>query len=154
MERIYRASLAADYEAARILFREYAENIGIDLGFQHFEEELEVLEEMYGPPSGAILLIADGAGAFGCIGIRKISDSVAEIKRMYVRPLEQRRGAGKLLLEKALEIAREYHYSVVRLDSLDHMKAAINLYKKAGFYEIAAYYDNPLPSAVYLEKKL
>jgi putative acetyltransferase len=154
MQAIYRATTEGDYAGARILFREYAESIGIDLGFQHFEEELGALQQMYGPPCGAIFLAGDGAEPFGCIGIRKISASAAEIKRMYVRPAEQRRGAGNLLLGKALEIAREYNYSIVRLDSLSHLKAAIHLYKKAGFYEIPAYYDNPLPSAVYFEKKL
>jgi hypothetical protein len=33
----------ADIETARMLFREYAERLGVDLGFQDFERELAEL---------------------------------------------------------------------------------------------------------------
>jgi ribosomal protein S18 acetylase RimI-like enzyme len=34
------------------------------------------------------------------------------------------------------------------------MDSAIHLYRGTGFYEIPAYYANPIPTAIYFEKKL
>jgi putative acetyltransferase len=66
--------------------------------------------------------------------------------------LEKKKGA--LLLQKALKMASELHYKKIRLDTLDTMIPAINLYKKYGFYEIQPYYFNPEKNAVFFEKVL
>jgi ribosomal protein S18 acetylase RimI-like enzyme len=73
---------------------------------------------------------------------------------MYVQPAHQHKGIGKILLEKSIALAQNCHYKFVRLDTLNYMTPAINLYKKYGFYEIAPYYHNPVATAVYFEKKL
>ena len=73
---------------------------------------------------------------------------------MYVKPNLQQKGVGKMLLVKALQLAKDCDYSVIRLDTLNYMLPAIHLYKQAGFYEIAAYYHNPIATAVYFEKLL
>ena len=43
----------------------------------------------------------------------------------------------------------------MRLDTIiGRMDAAIAMYRKLGFREIAPYYENPIPGALYLEKVL
>jgi len=143
-----------EYAAAASLFTEYADWLNIDLGFQKFSEELKQLKEMYGPPFGAIILAKLDDDFIGCIAVRKIDIDTAELKRMYVRPSKQRNGIGKRLLEIALDSAKKYGYKKIRLDTLNNMTPAINLYKKNGFYEIPAYYFNPEKTAVYFEKIL
>ena len=150
----YLAATDYDYSSARMLFKEYADSIRISLDFQHFGDELNDLKKMYAKPSGGIILVKEQDEIIGCIGIRKISDHAGELKRMYIKPGHQNKGIGKILLEKALQLAKECNYSVVKLDTLKYMQPAIHLYKQAGFYETAAYYHNPITTAVYFEKRL
>lgn len=140
-----------DYSAAAKLFKEYAFGLGIDLGFQHFEEELENLKKMYNCADGGIILCKQENKFIGCVAVRRISDVTAELKRMYVQPAYRQSGIGKKLLEKAIELAKICRYEKIRLDTLNHMTPAINLYKKYGFYTITPYYNNPVETAVYFE---
>ena len=142
------------YQAAAGLFRQYANWLGIDLCFQGFEEELTMLDQMYGPPSGGIRLCRHEGNWVGSVAVRQIGDGVAELKRMYLLPAFQGRGIGKQLLNRALALASSIGYHTIRLDTLNHMTPAMNLYRSAGFYEIPAYYHNPEPAVVYFEKKL
>ena len=143
-----------EYEAASLLFKEYAVWLNIDLGFQHFEKELENLKTMYNSTDGGIVLCKEADSFIACVAIRRIAENIAELKRMYVQPAHQHKGIGKTLLEKSIALATSCKYEYIRLDTLNHMIPAINLYKKYGFYEIPAYYHNPVSTAVYFEKKL
>ena len=143
-----------EYRSAALLFKEYAAWLNIDLSFQHFEKELIELKTMYAAPQGGIILCKAAHEFIACVGIRKIESNIAELKRMFVKPGYQNRGIGKILLEKAVELAKKSNYSFIRLDTLNYMTAAINVYKQYGFYEIPAYYHNPNETAVYFEIKL
>lgn len=143
-----------EYAIAARLFEEYAAWLKIDLSFQKFDEELTVLKAMYAAPDGGIILCKTGNEFIGCVAIRKINNSTAELKRMFVHTAFQGKGIGKILLEKAIELADNAGYLSIRLDTLNYMLPAINLYKKYGFYEIPAYYHNPNETAVYFELQI
>ena len=142
-----------DYKIAAILFKAYAAWLNVDLSFQHFDEELTELKTMYGAPCAGLILCKQEDEFIGCVGIRKIDSSVAELKRMFIKPAFQKQGMGKELLQRAVELAQALNYKAIRLDTLNYMIPAINLYKKYGFYEIPAYYNNPNETAVYFELK-
>lgn len=152
MPEVFQAHLPEHFAAATALFKEYANWLGIDLCFQNFDEELLELPVMYGPPKGSIFLCREGDEIFGCVAVRQKGEGIAELKRMFVQTKYQRSGAGNLLLNRALDFAKEAGYKLIRLDTLSHMTPAINLYKKAGFYEIEPYYFNPEKGAVFFEK--
>ena len=40
----------------------------------------------------------------------------------------------------------------MRLDTFLKLQAAVHLYQQFGFENISAYYNNPLPGVVYMEK--
>jgi putative acetyltransferase len=143
-----------DYKVATILFQEYAVWLNIDLSFQKFDKELLQLKEMYGFPNGAIFLSKENSFFTGCVAIRKIDSDTAELKRMFIREDYRGRGIASTLLQNATEKAIQLGYKKIKLDTLDNMIPAINLYKKNGFYEIAPYYFNPETNAVFFEKVL
>ena len=154
MFKIITVNTETEYAAASALFKEYAEWLNIDLSFQNFEEELLQLKEMYREPTGGIFLLQQENEFVGCVAIRKKENGIAELKRMYIKPLTRNTGGGTLLLENALTTAKLLGYQLIRLDTLANMTPAINLYKKHGFYEIAPYYFNPEENAVFFEKEL
>jgi ribosomal protein S18 acetylase RimI-like enzyme len=142
------------YEMAGDLFREYAAQLGVDLCFQDFASELKQLPIMYGKPTGCLLLVLQGDRPVGCGALRKLSDSVCEMKRLYIRSEARGASLGRRVAERLVERAAALGYEVVRLDTLAHMAAAQNLYRSLGFREIAAYYSNPLANSVYMELSL
>jgi ribosomal protein S18 acetylase RimI-like enzyme len=136
------------------LFNEYANSLNISLAFQNFSEELNIIDSMYGSPSGCLLLVYDKEQAIACAAYRKIGEAICELKRMYIKPSYRGLKVGQTLLEMLCSRAFENAYSKMRLDTLDSMLPAIGLYKKNGFYEIPAYYHNPNEGVVYMEKCL
>ena len=138
----------------RPLFLEYAGSLSFDLDFQDFEGELAGLPGDYAPPGGALLLARVSGTPAGCVALRRIEAGTAELKRLYVRPGHRGLGLGRLLAEAAVEHARELGYQRLRLDTAPEMAAAHELYRSLGFREIAAYRENPVAGARFLELDL
>jgi len=149
------ASSDAEIDQARELFKEYAGGLGIDLCFQNFEKELAGLPGDYVPPNGRLLLAYDNGELVGCVALRKIGDGSCEMKRLFVRDRFRGKGIGRLLIGTIIRNAKEIGYERMLLDTLPpRMNDAIALYRSIGFKEIAAYYDNPVPGAIFMELKL
>ena len=141
----------------RSLFEDYQIDLGIDLCFQGFADELDGLPGEYAEPAGALVLaFVDGAPA-GCCALRPLINSdhinACEMKRLFVRPAFRGFGLGRLLVDEILSLARLAGYSNMLLDTLSDMEAARALYQEAGFIEVAPYH-NPLPGAHYLKVEL
>ena len=147
---IREADGAADIGAARELFEEYARWLAVDLCFQNFAEELATLPGAYARPRGRLLLAGPAPQAVGCIALRPLDAHAGEEKRLYVRPEARGTGLGARLASAVLEAAREIGYRELKLDTLEWMGEARTLYANLGFRECPAYYDNPLPGAVYM----
>lgn len=151
---IVQARSAAEIETARGLIREFAEWLKIDLSFQNFEQEVAGLPGDYAPPAGRLLLAMHAGEAVGCVALRKLSDEICEMKRLYVREAARGSGAGRALTAAIIEQARAIGYRRMRLDTLPMMGAAHRLYARLGFREIAAYRHNPVPGAKFMELEL
>ena len=148
------ASSAAHLQSVRELFEEYAAQLGLDLNFQGFAQELDSLPGDYAEPRGALLLALVDGQAAGCCALRPLSDvdysNAAEMKRLFVRKAFRGFGLGRQLAEATLEAAVRLGYDTVLLDTLDDMESARALYEDLGFVSIPPYYHNPLPGAHYL----
>ena len=63
-------------------------------------------------------------------------------------------GAGRALANAVVKRAREKGYDRMRLDTIDTMTAAMNLYRSLGFEETESYRHNPIEGAVFFELAL
>lgn len=139
----------------RDLFREYEKELNENICFQSFEEELKDPLKKYGPPSGDLILAYWDDEVAGCIALMKMKESGAcEMKRLYVKPSFRKNKIGRLLIEDLLNSAKERDYKIMRLDTFLKLQPAVHLYQQFGFKNISAYYNNPLPGVVYMEKML
>ena len=144
-----------ELDSVRELFHEYEKELNEDICFQSFEEELKHPLKKYGPPSGDLMLAYWEDDVAGCIALSKMKEGAAcEMKRLYVRPVFRKNKIGRILIEELLTSAKERNYEKMRLDTFLKLEAAIHLYNKFGFKNISAYYNNPLPNVVYMEKEL
>jgi len=155
---VVEAVIPAQVDAARALFREYADQLGVDLCFQGFDAELAGLPGDYAPPGGVLLLASVDGALAGCGAFRPLPEAdypnACEMKRLYVRRAFRRFGLGRLLARHLMDRALEAGYSTLLLDTLDDMEAARHLYVTLGFEEIPPYYYNPVPGAHYLKAEL
>lgn len=143
-------------DSVRDLFAEYAEELGVDLDFQKFEEELKDPLQKYGPPDGSLLVAYWYNEPAGCIALQALpnDEGICEMKRLYVRPQYREHGIGDDLIKKLITEGSRKGYRKMVLDTLMKLKEAIRLYEMNGFETTSAYYLNPLPEVVYMERNL
>jgi ribosomal protein S18 acetylase RimI-like enzyme len=151
---IIEAKTDSEFSQARILFQEYATELGVDLCFQNFEHELKNIAVVYGSPAGCLLLAHAAGTIIGCVGFRPFNNGSCEMKRLYVRPSARGTKIGRGLTEELVRRARLVGYRKMLLDTLKSLEAAHSLYRSLGFREVQPYYANPLDGIVYMELDL
>ena len=154
MLKIFPIKTKEDIELVRELFEEYADSLGIDLGFQNFEEELANIPGCYARPDGCILLARYNEEIAGCVALRKLSDGICEGKRLYVRQKFRGLKIGRKLVEAIIAEARKIGYTRMRGDTLASMTAAQALYASIGFKQIEPYCYNPIEGTIFIELEL
>ncbi len=132
------AARASDLASVQSLFRAYAEWLDYAICFEGFEQELRDLPGDYVAPLGGLWLARlDGTDA-GVIALRRKSEGVGEIKRLWVAPAGRGHGLGRRLVETALTAARRAGYGRLYLETLEQMQAARELYGDLGFSAVSA----------------
>lgn len=151
MLRLDPATSAADLDAVRQLFHEYADSLGVDLNYQGFDQEVRDLPGDYAPPAGTLLLARRDQDIVGCVGVRPFDERTAEMKRLYVRPDGRGLGLGRTLAEAAIAFAKDAGFECMRLDTLPQMQRAQELYRTLGFVSIDPYRFSAVPGTVFME---
>ena len=142
-------------ESIKSLFKAYLVELNEDLCFQSFDTEIDNPLYKYSAPTGALFIAYYNAIPVGCIALQPLQEAqTCEMKRLYVEPQYRNLKIGDTLVKVLLQEAQLLGYTTMKLDTLERLQAAIQLYQKFGFETVTAYYDNPLPSVVYMQKKL
>lgn len=143
-----------DLENIKLLFNEYTTMLGVNLAFQGYDEEIKNLPGKYALPYGRLYIAYYNNKAAGCIALRKFENDGCEMKRLFVRPEYRHLKIGKKLVDKIIEDARELKYKYMVLNTLSNLHEAVSLYRKSGFQEVEAYYENPLDNVLYFKLEL
>lgn len=142
MIRVSAATTPGLIAAVRTLIEEYAlEWPAGELQGADFEVELTDLPGVYGPPGGVLLVALDEDEPVGCIGLRPLSETTCEAKRLYVVPERRGHGIGRELLATLIDNARAAGFTCIRLDTDATMVAARTLYECFGFRSVTATYN-------------
>ena len=148
-------------EEIRQLFTEYtAILVAGDPAFAHYLElqnydrEIEHLEEKYGEPGGRLYLAEWDGETAGCVALHRLNKSLAELKRLYVRPQYRGHGIGRALTERILREAKTAGYQTLQLDTQPFLPEAIRLYRRLGFEAMPGYNDSPLETTIYMKMEL
>lgn len=127
------------------------------------------LDALYRPDDNHFALdeseVTEGRGAFlvaffdgnpaGCGAVRLISDSRAEIKRMYVKPSVRGQGVGRALLTRLEAEAKALGAAHLVLEMGDSQPGADALYRRAGFIQIPCWGEYlATPASVCLGKQI
>ena len=151
---IVAASTPAEIAACRDLFVAYQRALGVSLCFQNFDQEVAGLPGDYAPPRGGLWLAWMDEVPVGCVALRPLGASDAEMKRLYVSGAHRGHGLGRALARTAIGAAAALGYRALRLDTLPSMMEAQKLYEELGFVPIGPYNDNPIAGTRFLELDL
>lgn len=99
-----------------------------------------------GPPGGAFVALYDDGRPVAGGGVKRLTEDIGEIKRMYVVPDARSRGLARRLLAELEAAARDLGYSTVRLDTGREQPHAEALYRSAGYRSIGNYNTNAYAS--------
>ena len=102
-----------------------------------------------------VVVAYDDNEPVGCGAFKAYTDSIAEIKRMYVRSDRRGERIGALVLEELESWARECGFDECILETGHRQKAAVRLYRRSG-YRVIPNYDQyaQVESSVCMKKSL
>lgn len=116
----------------------------------------DTLVQTYFNNNGTYLILVAGETIVGTGAIKKFSNDICELKRMFILKEYRGQGWGKKVANQLLLWAKDHSYKKIRLEiwkpKLQHQ--AIIFYKKLGFTEIPPYRDHYDPGIYSMEKNL
>jgi GNAT superfamily N-acetyltransferase len=100
-------------------------------------------DEELRPPAGLFLVATLNAKPIGAGALKFHENAPAELKRMWVDESVRGLGVGRRLLSELEDHAVKHGVRTVRLETNETLVEAINLYRSAGYIEVAAFNDEP-----------
>lgn len=102
--------------------------------FLPYIEGYSLFPGVFSPSSqGDFLLAQAGETPAGCVGIKRLTPDVCEMKTLWTRADFRGQGVGRALIEASLERARKLGYKEMFLDVLPSREGAVKLYRSLGF---------------------
>jgi len=125
-----------DIENIVQLVKDGLKEFGFTYSPQTSEADLMDIDREYHQNDGVFLIMENNQKELIATGaLKKIDDRTYKIRKMYVSKPHRKKGYGKEILSKLLEIAQTKGAETIVLETSACMNAAINLYKRFGFME-------------------
>jgi GNAT superfamily N-acetyltransferase len=135
-------SIDPDTPEARWCLEQYFEELG-----ERFEEGFDAalsltpdLED-FRPPRGTFVICTAEGSPVACGAVTVVSEGVAYLKRMWVHRSTRGKGLGRRLLLALEEAARTLGCHTVQLETNKSLREAQQLYRSAGYAEVAPFND-------------
>jgi putative acetyltransferase len=131
---VLRSATNDDREGVKNLVFGVLREFGLEPDSSTTDADLDDIEGGYIQRGGMFEVIEqDGRLLVGSVGIYPLDAQNCELRKMYLAASMRSRGLGKLLLERALNFAREMGFRSVILETASVLKDAIALYERYGF---------------------
>ena len=111
--------------------------------------DVDDFQPVYAPPVGLFLVAYDGDTLVGTGALRRLDDTTAELRRMWLLEPYQGGGVGYRLWRELADFARRTGYQRVRLTTDIVSTRAIFFYERLGFRPIPPYNDSM--DAIFME---
>lgn len=108
--------------------------------------------DRYRPPHGRCLVAWSDDLPVGCVSLRPIDATTAEVKRLWVDASARGQGLARRLMAAIEDEARAMGLVALKLDTNSALAEAIQLYRQTGWTDIAPY--TGAPADVWLGKTL
>jgi putative acetyltransferase len=115
------------------LVKSVLSDYGLKTNPHETDKDLSDLEDYYFNKNGWFAVIEKDNAIIGSYGIFKIDTKTCELRKMYLLNNYQGQGLGKLMMEDALQKAKELGYSAIALETNKMLDKAISMYAKYGF---------------------
>jgi putative acetyltransferase len=110
-------------------------------GFAIHDAEVHAMHAAYSQPRSAYFVVESNGEVLGGGGVAPLhggEPDVCELRKMYFLPQLRGRGAGRAIMQRCLQAARELGFGRCYLETLTGMDTAQALYAKSGFQPLCA----------------
>lgn len=139
-------------DEVRWCFGRYYEELGRRFGYV-VDEALPLDADDLTPPRGLVLIVRRAGRPVGCGALKLDQPGIGEIKRMWVAEPLRGQGLGSRLLGALEAKALAAGKRVTRLDTNRTLTAAVALYRRHGYRDVAPFNDEPFADR-WFEKEL
>lgn len=111
------------------------------IGTAYEDNATDQMFETYQKEKATYFVVEHNNKVVGGAGIAQLDNfegNTCELQKMYFLPIARGRGLGAKLIAVCLEKAKEFGFENCYLETLPYMEAAVKLYKKYGFENLAA----------------
>ncbi|MBD7908503.1 GNAT family N-acetyltransferase [Sporosarcina gallistercoris] len=149
---IRKCNLKDVHELQKIAYETFEETFGPQNSPENLKAYLEKsftveqLEKEVAEPNSQFFFLYKSGEIAGYLKVNtggaqteSMGEETLEIERIYVRQAFQKKGLGRYLLEKAIEVARECHKKRIWLGVWEKNENAIAFYRKKGFVQMDAH---------------
>lgn len=95
------------------------------------------------PPGGRCLVAWSDDLPVGCVSLRSLDATTAEVKRLWVHESARGHGLARRLMTAIEDEARAMGHTMLKLDTNSALAEAIALYRRSGWSDIAPYTGAP-----------